>query len=133
MEKEVIYNAVVNNTTIPAKFGGNQYNVCELFTLNLDTLDGLYRSNNELLSKMNQNSLLNRNSMSNVINDRIALIEVVFKIKKAAQEAAEAKKALLKAKKERLMLLTKAKEEKEIQAISNMSLEDIEKELALIE
>lgn len=133
MEKEVIYNAVVNNTTVPGKFGSNVYNVCELFTLNLDTLDGLYRSNNELLSKMNQNSLLNRNSMSNVINDRIALIEVVFKIKKAAQEAAEAKKALLKAKKERLMLLTKAKEEKEIQAISNMSLEDIEKELALIE
>lgn len=130
-QNEIIANAVINNITVNGDFGSNIYNVCDLMNLSLATLDNLYRKNTALLAKQSESkSLFNKKANNVLLEQTIELLETIFTIRKEAQDLAETKAKELKKKQEKLAVLKAAKEQKEIEAINNLSLEDLDKQIA---
>lgn len=128
---EVIANAVITGLVVSGDFGANSYNVCDLMTLSLSTLDNLYRKNTALLAKQNESkSLFNKQQNNVLLEQTIELLETIFTIRKETQDLAETKAKELKAKQEKLALLKKAKEVKEIEAINSLNLEELDKQIA---
>lgn len=132
---DIIANAVINNITVDGKFGSNSHNVCELFNLTLQTLDTMYTNLANLKEKLGGKSLLNRSKVSetNKVQAQMDLLETVVNIKQEQLAAAATARKEYNERVSKLVLLSKAKEAKEIQAIYNLSLEEIEKQIAELE
>lgn len=133
MREQVLSNAVIKGTTVSGKFAANEYDVCGLMKLSLESIDSLYKSNKELLDKSKTDSLLKRTKSTKFIEEKIQLLQTVFDIKTEMLEADRLAANNYQERKNKLVLLSKAKERKEILAIENLSLEEIEKQLAELE
>lgn len=133
MREQVLSNAVIKGTTVSGKFAANEYDVCGLMKLSLESIDSLYKSNKELLDKSKTDSLLKRTKSTKFIEEKIQLLQTVFDIKTEMLEADRLAAKNYQERKNKLVLLSKAKERKEILAIENLSLEEIEKQLAELE
>ena len=131
----IIGLAVVNGMIIGGKFGSNTYDVCGLMNLSLPSLDAMYTNLSNLKEKMGGKSLLNRNKASeiNQIQEQMDLIEAIVLIKQEKEAELVLAKKIFKDRVNKLVLLSKAKEAKEIEKINNLSIEELEKQIAELE
>lgn len=132
MREQIITNAVLSGLTVSGKFSSNEHNVCDLMNLSIESLDSLYRSNKELLDKQQTHSLLKKEKSTKVLEDKLQLLQTIFEFKVEQKEYQDKLKADKTAKQNRLILLSKAKERKEVEAISNLSVKELDKELAAL-
>lgn len=131
MEKyfNIIALAVVQGLFVTGKLSNNRYNSCDLMNLSLESLDGIYRNLSSLQEKHKANSLIQRSKASEDIQKQLELVEAIFEVKKLQENEERRKRQEFKAKVEKLALLSKAKEAKQIEAINSLSLEEIDKQL----
>lgn len=130
MREQIIANAVINGITVSGKFQSNTHNVCDLMNLSVESIDGLYRTNKELLDKHSTQSLLKKEKGVKQLEDKLLLLQTIFEIKVEQDATIKLAVANKVAKQNKLILLSKAKEAKEISAINDLSLEDLEKQIA---
>lgn len=102
----------------------------DLWDLSLTSLDNIYRVINKKLKEETEESLITTRSKSNKELDlKIEILKHVVKVK---QEEAELKKARQERLNE-LELLRTLKNEKQIDALKGMSLEDLNKRIVELE
>lgn len=130
MREQILANAVINGITVSGKFQSNTHNVCDLMNLSVESIDGLYRTNKELLDKHSTQSLLKKEKGVKQLEDKLLLLQTIFEIKVEQDATIKLAVANRVAKQNKLILLSKAKEAKEISAINDLSLEDLEKQIA---
>lgn len=130
MREQIIANAVINNITVSGKFQSNSHNVCDLMNLSIESIDSLYRTNKELLDKHSTQSLLKKEKGVKQLEDKLLLLQTIFELKVEQDAAIKLAIANRVAKQNKLILLSKAKEAKEISAINELSLEELEKQIA---
>lgn len=130
MREQILANAVINGITVSGKFQSNAHNVCDLMNLSVESIDGLYRTNKELLDKHSTQSLLKKEKGVKQLEDKLLLLQTIFEIKVEQDATIKLAVANRVAKQNKLILLSKAKEAKEISAINDLSLEDLEKQIA---
>ena len=129
-KETVIYNAVVNGTTIGGMFGGNTYNVMDLLTLNPSTLDGIYSRLCKLSKDLSTDSLINKSKKLSEVESHKELVETVFDIKKQQEADRLITRKELEDRRRKLEILHAAKGMKEVENISKLSVEDLEKQIA---
>jgi len=99
----------------------------DLWDLSLTNLDEVFKSLKAKEKRVNEESLLSSKTKEDTILDvQIEIVKHIFQTKK--EEAAA--KLLEKENKEKVQKLLRIKEQKENQALMDMSLEDIDKEIA---
>jgi microcompartment protein CcmK/EutM len=130
MREQIIANAVINGITVSGKFNSNTHNVCDLMNLSIESIDSLYRTNKELLDKHSTQSLLKKEKGTKLLEDKLLLLQTIFELKVEQDKEIKLAAANRAAKQNKLILLSKAKEAKEIQAINDLSLEELEKQIA---
>jgi microcompartment protein CcmK/EutM len=130
MREQILANAVINNITVSGKFNSNTHNVCDLMNLSIESIDSLYRTNKELLDKHSTQSLLKKEKGTKLLEDKLLLLQTIFELKVEQEAAIKLAAANRAAKQNKLILLSKAKEAKEIQAINELSLDELEKQIA---
>lgn len=129
MREQILANAVINGITVSGKFQSNAHNVCDLMNLSVESIDGLYRTNKELLDKHSTQSLLKKEKGVKQLEDKLLLLQTIFEIKVEQDATIKLAVANRVAKQNKLILLSKAKEAKEISAINDLSLEELEKQI----
>lgn len=129
MREQILANAVINGITVSGKFQSNAHNVCDLMNLSVESIDGLYRTNKELLDKHSTQSLLKKEKGVKQLEDKLLLLQTIFEIKVEQDATIKLAVANKVAKQNKLILLSKAKEAKEISAINDLSLEELEKQI----
>jgi hypothetical protein len=130
-ELRVIGLAVVNGQTVSGKFGSNTYSPVDLMGLSLETLDSIYGGLQKEKAALPQQSLMSRKltNKENELESKLTLVTAVFTIKKANADAEKAAKEARAQKEKTLQLLYKAKELKEVEMVTSMSLEDLDKKI----
>ena len=99
----------------------------DLWDLSLANLDEVFKALKEKLKKVNEESLLaSKSKEEEVLEVQVEIVKYIFQTKKAEADA----RVLEKEKKEKLQKLLKIKEEKQNKALLDMSLEDLDKEIA---
>ncbi len=107
-------------------FKGN-ISVEDLWDLSLTNLDEVFRALNAKVKKVNEESLLaSKSKEDEVLDIQIEIVKYIFLTKKEEADA----RVLEKEKKEKLQKLLKIKEQKQNQALMDMSVEDLDKEIA---
>lgn len=126
--------AVINGITIPGKFSNDEYDVVELFQLHLNTLDEMYRRLVKARANLEIGSLLEntKNSKLTVINEQVALIEAIVKVRLDIEAKAKTAEKERAEKAKTLSLLTQAKDAKEIDRIKNLSIDELNAEIAKV-
>lgn len=135
MEKifQLLGEAVLKNITISGTFG--KYSVSDLVSLSLESLDAIYKQLKNKLSKYDTDSLLeSKNTRAiNKIQKQLEIVKAVFEYNLAESERLSNAIKIKVEKDQRLALLKEAKTKKELEAIKNTALEDLEKEIASLE
>lgn len=131
--KEIIYNAVINKIIVGGKFGSNVYTVTDLMDLNTETLDAIYVSISNAISKLNSNSLIKRDRSIKSLLDQQQLVETIFNIKKEKEAELARMEKEMKDKKEKLNMLRAAKHLKAIEDISRLSLDELNAQIEELE
>lgn len=116
--------AVRNKLRFPFK---GSISVEDLWDLSLANLDEVFRALNARVKKVNEESLLDsKTKEEEVLDVQIEIVKYIFQIKKAEADA----RVLEREHKEKLQKLLRIKEQKQNQALLDMSLEDLDKEIA---
>ena len=135
--KDLFLELGFSGATLPGKFGANSYNVMQLMhTTTIETLQGLYQNLEkeiETLGKINKwtapaattQRVENLKKWYNFID-----LLIGYKLFTAQEQAAAEKSRKEKAQK--LSILTKASEAKEIERINNLSKEELDAEIAAL-
>lgn len=129
-----IGEAVIKNVTFPGVIGNASYTVIDLMhNVKLESLDSMYQA---LMKQMKSSSTdsLSASSLSNTrkvsaLQYRIDLIKAIYTWRVEESDRKAKSKQLAAAKKAKLEILKKVKSEKEMESITQMSLEDIEKQI----
>lgn len=140
MDKEsaykIIATAVMDNVTVKTNTIGSTglgIRVSELVLLSQASKTEIY---NKLLKQNipSEDSLYgDENSpKQNLISRQIELLKAMAYLEKISDTEAKAAAAIRKSKTDKLALLKKAKEAKDIEAINKLSAEDLDKELAAL-
>ena len=99
----------------------------DLWDLSLANLDEVFKALNARVKKVNEESLLSSKSKEDeVLEVQIEIVKYIFLTKKEEADA----KVLEREKKEKLQKLLRIKEQKQNQALMDMSLDDLDKEIA---
>lgn len=99
----------------------------DLWDLSLANLDEVFKALNARVKKVNEESLLSSKSKEDeVLEVQIEIVKYIFQIKKEEADT----KVLEREKKEKLQKLLKIKEQKQNQALMDMSLDDLDKEIS---
>ena len=99
----------------------------DLWDLSFANLDEVFKALKERLKKVNEESLLaSKSKEEEVLEIQVEIVKYIFQTKKAEADA----RVLEREKKEKLQKLLKIKEEKQNKALLDMSLEDLDKEIA---
>jgi len=128
--ERILGKAVLSNLQVNSVL--SSYSISELMNLDTDSLNAIYKILAKKLDAYNTNSLEeNKESRQiNNINRQMEVVKAMHTFKKdRATELANAAK-VRKEKRERLALLQNAKSTKELEAIKELSLADLEKEIA---
>lgn len=128
--ERILGKAVLSNLQVNSVL--SSYSISELMNLDTDSLNAIYKILAKKLDAYNTNSLKeNKESRQiNNINRQMEVVKAMHTFKKdRATELANAAK-VRKEKRERLALLQNAKSTKELEAIKELSLADLEKEIA---
>lgn len=115
--------AVRNKLRFPFK---GSISVEELWDLSIQNLDVVFKALNAQVKQVNEESLLFTKSKEDEILDvKIAIVKYIFSVKKEETAA----KLLEKENKEKRQKLMAIKAQKEDEALMNMSLEELDKEI----
>ena len=131
--KEIIYNAVINKTTVGGKFGSNIYTVTDLMDLNIETLDAIYVSISNAISKLSSNSLIKRDRSIKSLLDQQQLVDTIFNIKTEQQAELVKTQKEVKNKQDKLNILRAAKQLKVIEDINKLSLDELNTQIEELE
>jgi hypothetical protein len=131
--KEIIYNAVINKTTVGGKFGSNIYTVTDLMDLNIETLDAIYVSISNAISKLSSNSLIKRDRSIKSLLDQQQLVDTIFNIKTEQQAELVKTQKEVKNKQDKLNILRAAKQLKVIEDINKLSLDELNSQIEELE
>lgn len=129
----ILGNAVVEGTTVSGKFQNNNYKVCDLMELSLESLDSIYSSLSEIANKQATGSLLKRNTVSLSIKKQLELVETVFMIKKEIVEETRRRQKEKQENLQRLSVLKNLKTQKELEELGKLTSEEIEVQIAELE
>lgn len=101
----------------------------DLFDLNLEELNSIYKDLKAEVKDESEDSLLsNKTTSDKIIEDKIEIVKYVFNLKKSEAEA----KLLEKDRKDQIEKLLAIKAAKQEEKLKNMSVEDIDKMIAEI-
>lgn len=115
--------AVRNKLRFPFK---GSISVEELWDLSIQNLDVVFKALNAQVKQVNEESFLFTKSKEDEILDvKIAIVKYIFSVKKEETAA----KLLEKENKEKRQKLMAIKAQKEDEALMNMSLEELDKEI----
>ena len=107
-------------------FKGN-ISVEDLWDLSLANLDEVFKALNAKVKTVNEESLLaSKSKEDEVVEVQIEIVKYIFLTKKEEADA----RVLEREKKEKLQKLLRIKEQKQNQALMDMSLDDLDKEIA---
>ena len=116
---------------------GSRYTVQDLIddSMGLRTLNKMWKNLKKTLTDISEDSLFDNPSSNKVAELRLKIntVEAIFKYKKAkAEEEKERDRAKVEASR-RLAHLKNIKDEKELEKMGKMTIEDINKEIAALE
>ena len=135
--KDLFLELGFSGATLPGKFGANSFNVMQLMhTSTIETLQGLYQNLEKEIDTLGK---VNKWTAPIATTQRIEnlkkwynFIDLLIGYKLfATQEQATAEK-LRKEKAQKLSILTKASEAKEIERINGLSKEELDAEIAAL-
>lgn len=134
MEKEIIIGkAVIEGTVVSGKFGSTLYGAEGLMGLSLESLDSIYSSLEVIANKQTSGGLINKTKISKDVESQMNLVKAIFEIKKEKAEEFKTAKLERELKAKKLALLKHAKDVKEIALINDLTIEDLDKQIAELE
>lgn len=133
---QLLADALLNNVQFQGHMG-TIYTIQDLLnpdTVSKKSLESLYSLYQNKLEKVGKASLFSKKSTQrDDINLRLELLEEVAAIRKEKAVAKRKETIARNEKAEKLAILRKIKNEKEIEALKSQSLEDLEKQLSELE
>jgi len=134
--ESLITQCVLKGTSFEGKLGSTAYTVQDLVhSVSLDTLNGMYKRLKKELADTDTDSLFQtkQTAKRNSIEFKISVVEEIFSYRLSKE--AEERKAIKarQVREEKLALLKNIKGQKELEALKELSLEDLEKEIASLE
>jgi hypothetical protein len=135
--KDLFLELGFSGATLPGKFGANSYNVMQLVhSTTIETLQGLYQNLEKEIDTLGK---VNKWTAPVITTQRVENLKkwynfidllIGYKLYNAQEQAAAEKSRKEKAQK--LSILTKASEAKEIERINGLSKEELDAEIAAL-